>query len=65
MYFSLTPTPGYNLSYLKSHGIDGEWALFSGDLKLEDNGTEKVQKWVWGGENNSIKGILQFHENQK
>ena len=56
MYFSLVPTPGYNLSYLKAHGIDGEWKLFNGDFLTEDNGTEKVQKQVWGGENSSIKG---------
>ena len=28
MYFSLIPDPGYNISYLVSRGIDGEWNLF-------------------------------------
>ena len=56
MYFSLVPTPGYNLSYLRTQGIDNEWALFSGRLLPGDNGTENV--WAWGGENNSLKGKL-------
>ena len=56
MYFSLVPTPGYNLSYLRTQGIADEWALFSGHLLPGDNGTENV--WGWGGVNNSIKGKL-------
>ena len=30
MYFSLVPTPGYNISYLGNCGVDGEWELFHG-----------------------------------
>ena len=56
MYFSLVPDPGYNISYLVSRGIDGEWNLFKGSLvETEDNRTS----WTgitWGGLNYSIKG---------
>ena len=52
MYFSLVPTPGYNISYLESCGIDGEWFLFDG------NWTGSA--WAWGaksfGVECSIKG---------
>ena len=41
MYFSLVPTPGYNISYLETCGIDGEWDLFTGDWN--------DSAWAWGG----------------
>ena len=56
MFFSLVPTPGYNLSYLESQGIDNEWELFLGHLLPEKNGTYQV--WSWGRANNTIKGQL-------
>ena len=49
MYFSLGPDPGYNISYLETCGVGGEWELFHG------NWTDSA--WVWGG-NCSIKGKL-------
>ena len=53
MYFSLVPDPGYNISYLGSLGIDGEWKLFRGKLvETEDNRTGIT----WGGLKHSIKG---------
>ena len=30
MYFSLVPTPGYDISYLETCSIGGEWELFHG-----------------------------------
>ena len=56
MYFSLVPTPGYNISYLKSCGIEGEWELFHGDYT--------GSAWEWGG-NWWIKGKLDFTANVK
>ena len=47
MYFSLVPDPGYNLSYLETCAIDGEWELFSG--------RRNKSPWIWGG-NCSIEG---------
>ena len=48
MYFSLVPTPGYDISYLETCGInEGEWELFNGGW----NGSA----WQWGG-NCSIEG---------
>ena len=41
MYFSLTPTPGYNISYLETCEFDTEWDLFHG------NWTGSA--WEWGG----------------
>ena len=55
VYFSLVPDPGYNISYLDSHGIDSEWDLFSGQL-VETQ--EKRTVITWGGPNSSIKGSL-------
>ena len=58
MYFSLVPTPGYDISYLETCGInEGEWELFSGDI-LETEGTEDTDRigWDWGGANCSIEG---------
>ena len=47
MYFSLVPTPGYNLSFLETGGIDGEFHLFQGDfLQAEDDRTGNL---TWGG----------------
>ena len=43
MYFSLVPTPGYNISYLENCGIGGEWELFHGDWIDSGFGFE------WGG----------------
>ena len=55
MYFSLYPDPGYNISYLDSQGIDGEYDLFSGQfVETEDKRTGIT----WGGRNYSIKGSL-------
>ena len=54
VHFSLVTDPGYNISYLASRGIDGEWDLFSGVLvETEDNRTGIT----WGGKNQSIKGL--------
>ena len=47
MYFSLVPTPGYNISYLETCNIGGEWELFHGWW----TGSE----WSWGG-NCSFEG---------
>ena len=58
MYFSLFPTPGYNNSYLKTSGIDGEWQLFGGDLVKKENGSGAT--WAWGGRNHSIEVKLDF-----
>ena len=55
MYFSLVPTPGYNLSYLEACGVEGEWELFQGDI-LETEDTDRIG-WNWGGTNCSIAGI--------
>ena len=55
MYFSLIPTPGYNLSYLEACGVEGEWELFQGDI-LETEDTDRIG-WNWGGTNCSIAGI--------
>ena len=60
MYFSLVADPGYNISYLVSRGIEGEWSLFKGSIKeTEDNRTGLT----WGGLNHSIKGerVLLYH----
>ena len=46
MYFSLIPTPGYNLSYLEACGVEGEWELFQGDI-LETEDTDRIG-WNWG-----------------
>ena len=35
MYISLTPDPGYNLSFLKTCGIDGEFNLFRGSFSKD------------------------------
>ena len=54
VYFSLVPDPGYNIPYLASHGIDGEWNLFKGGLvETEDNRTGIS----WGGVNHDIEGL--------
>ena len=54
VYFSLVPDPGYNISYLAQHGIDGEYNLFWGDtVEIENNRTGIT----WGGVNDSIKGM--------
>ena len=47
MYFSLVPTPGYNISHLETCGIYGEWELFTGFWNKS--------VWEWGG-NCSIEG---------
>ena len=48
MYFSLVPDPGYNLSFLETGGIYGEFHLFHGDfLQAEDNRTGNL---TWGGD---------------
>ena len=52
VYFSLVPDPGYDISYLESQGIGGEWDLFAG--QLEHNRTAIT----WGGLNHSLKGSL-------
>ena len=49
-YFSLVSNPGYDISFLDSHGIDGEWDLFIGNFS---DGT-----WRWGSVNHSIGGKL-------
>ena len=55
MYFKLYPDPGYDIAHLESHGIDGEWRLFTGELvETEDNRTGIS----WGKRNYSIKGSL-------
>ena len=48
MYFSMVPDPGYNLSYLETCGIGGEWNLFQGWYRNDS-------VWLWGG-NCSIDG---------
>ena len=54
VYFSLVPDPGYNIPYFDSHGIEGEWYLFLGDIvNTKDNKTGIT----WGGVNHSIKGL--------
>ena len=58
MYFSLVPNPGYNISFLKNHGIDGEWALFFGKFSKEINGTAGT--WRWGSVNYSVEGKFDF-----
>ena len=50
MYFSLVPNPGYNSSFLDTHGIDGEWDLFNGSY------TGGVLRY--GSVNHSIEGKL-------
>ena len=52
MYFSLVPKPGYNSSFLETHGIKGEWDLFSGAYSSEN------VTWKWGGGNLSFEGAL-------
>ena len=47
MYFSLGSQPGYDISYLETCGIDGEYWLFSGEWSNS--------VWQWGG-NYSIEG---------
>ena len=48
MFFSLAPDPGYNLSFLETSAIDGEFHLFHGDfLKSDDNRTGYL---TWGGD---------------
>ena len=55
VYFSLAPDPGYSIPPLASHGIDGEWNLFFGQIvETEDNSTGIT----WGGLNHSIQGSL-------
>ena len=54
MYFSLSPNPGYNISFLKTRGLEGEWDLFSGYFLKENNGTCGI--WRWGTVNHSIGG---------
>ena len=56
MYFSLVPTPGYNISHLETFGVDGEWDLFLGKL-LKDNKTGRTDI-AWGGDY-SVKGKKQ------
>ena len=57
VYFSLVPDPGYSISHLASHGIDGEWNLFKGILvTAEDNRTGIT----WGGLNHYIKGLAKL-----
>ena len=53
-YFSLSPLPGYNLTYLSELGIRGEAALFDGHLVQLENETDS--RWTWGGVNSSIQG---------
>ena len=53
MYFSLVPNPGYNISFLKTRGVGGEYELFTGQFTYE-NGT----KWSWGSVNHTIEGKL-------
>ena len=53
VYFSLIPDPGYDISYLESQGIGGEYDLFLG--KPVDT-AENCSFITWGGTNNSIKG---------
>ena len=52
MYFSLVPKPGYNSSFLETHGIKGEWDLFSGAYSSEN------VTWKWGGGNLPFEGAL-------
>ena len=58
MYFSLVPKPGYNISFLETLGIGGEWDLFVGDFLNDNNVT--VGTWGWGNLNHSIEGKLEF-----
>ena len=52
MYFSLVPNPGYNISFLDTLGIDGEFHLFIGNF-LKDNKTSG--NWKWGIVNHTIE----------
>ena len=56
MYFSLVPHPGYNISFLDTCGIDGEFDLFSGNFSHENNETGGT--WRWGSVNLSIEGKI-------
>ena len=60
MYFSLVPTPGYDISYLETCGInEGEWELFSGDILDTTDQIEQTDRigWDWGGANCSMEGL--------
>ena len=57
MYFSLAPKPGYNISILDSHGIDGEFNLFFG-YSLNENNWYSSSTWRWGSVNHSIEGTF-------
>ena len=54
MYFSLVPSPGYNISVLETLGVGGEWEMFSGYFSQEINETGGT--WGWGSVDNSIEG---------
>ena len=56
MYFSLVPNPGYDISFLNSLGIDGEFRLFHGNFSNENNATGG--SWNWGTANHSIESKL-------
>ena len=56
MYFSLGLNPGYNISFLETCGIDGEWQMFSG-YYIEN--TDTGVTWGWGNVNHSIEGKLE------
>ena len=56
MYFSLVPSPGYDISVLESLGVGGEWEMFTGDFSNEVNETGGT--WVWGSVDNAIEGNL-------
>ena len=56
MYFSLVPNPGYNISFLETCGLDGEWDLFVGN-NINDNHNGTLN-WGWGRVNHSIEGKL-------
>ena len=73
MYFSLVPNPGYNLSFLDTLGIDGEFNLFAGHFLNINNATNATYggenvisianngfcgTWEWGSVNHSIEGKL-------
>ena len=73
MYFSLVPNPGYNLSFLDTLGIDGEFNMFAGYFLNINNATNATYggenfisianngfcgTWGWGSVNHSIEGKL-------
>ena len=52
VYFSLFSRPGYDISKLKTFGINGEWHLFFGNPR-QDNVTTNLE---WGNTTDSIGG---------